>query len=309
MHRSLFAAHFESHGGCCLTCTRQGRVTQTPSEPGRPENLAPPSWGAAFRRAPAGGATRGGADRRLTSAGRGFRGAGSRRAARRGRGRRARPGLHLRPPRSPPLAAWQSMAPTRLQLGLRAAYAGFSSVAGFSIFVVWTVVYRQPGTAAMGGLAGTSGRQGRRAGSVCSPGAGWVFCPAWPVDSEGSVRPRPAGARPAAPRVPGVLRPPLLSAGRPLHRQGTDPGFFGGASGGPGEPRAEWSSPCPAIAARVPARSPAAAPGRVPPGGCRQRVHLADWRLRLRVRARWSDACLGMSLKSAVGEGAPKRSR
>ncbi|XP_033078199.1 heme transporter HRG1 isoform X2 [Trachypithecus francoisi] len=46
------------------------------------------------------------------------------------------------------------MAPSRLQLGLRAAYSGISSVAGFSIFLVWTVVYRQPGTAAMGGLAG-----------------------------------------------------------------------------------------------------------------------------------------------------------
>ncbi|XP_060985214.1 heme transporter HRG1 [Dama dama] len=46
------------------------------------------------------------------------------------------------------------MAPSRLQLGLRAAYSGVSSVAGFSIFLVWTVVYRQPGTAAMGGLAG-----------------------------------------------------------------------------------------------------------------------------------------------------------
>ncbi|XP_038934840.1 heme transporter HRG1 isoform X1 [Rattus norvegicus] len=46
------------------------------------------------------------------------------------------------------------MAPTRLQLGVRAAYSGFSSLAGFSIFFVWTVVYRQPGTAAMGGLAG-----------------------------------------------------------------------------------------------------------------------------------------------------------
>nr|XP_030691148.1 heme transporter HRG1 isoform X1 [Globicephala melas] len=43
------------------------------------------------------------------------------------------------------------MAPSRLQLGLRAAYSGLSSVAGFSIFLVWTVVYRQPGTAAMGG--------------------------------------------------------------------------------------------------------------------------------------------------------------
>uniref|UniRef100_A0A8C8WVX8 Solute carrier family 48 member 1 n=2 Tax=Boreoeutheria TaxID=1437010 RepID=A0A8C8WVX8_PANLE len=56
-----------------------------------------------------------------------------------------------RPPR-PATAA--PMAPSRLQLGLRAAYSGLSSVAGFSIFLVWTVVYRQPGTAAMGGLAG-----------------------------------------------------------------------------------------------------------------------------------------------------------
>ncbi|VCW90926.1 unnamed protein product [Gulo gulo] len=46
------------------------------------------------------------------------------------------------------------MAPSRLQLGLRAAYSGLSSAAGFSIFLVWTVLYRQPGTAAMGGLAG-----------------------------------------------------------------------------------------------------------------------------------------------------------
>ncbi|XP_060244696.1 heme transporter HRG1 isoform X2 [Meriones unguiculatus] len=46
------------------------------------------------------------------------------------------------------------MAPSRRQLGLRAAYSGFGSVSGFSIFFVWTLVYRQPGTAAMGGLAG-----------------------------------------------------------------------------------------------------------------------------------------------------------
>nr|KAF6370575.1 solute carrier family 48 member 1 [Myotis myotis] len=46
------------------------------------------------------------------------------------------------------------MAPSRRQLGLRAAYSGLSSVAGFSIFIVWTVVYSQPWTAAMGGLAG-----------------------------------------------------------------------------------------------------------------------------------------------------------
>lgn len=58
------------------------------------------------------------------------------------------------------------MAPSRLQLGLRAAYSGLSSVAGFSIFLVWTVVYSQPGTAAMGGLAGTRG-----AGAL-GPGAG-----------------------------------------------------------------------------------------------------------------------------------------
>lgn len=58
------------------------------------------------------------------------------------------------------------MAPSRLQLGLRAAYSGISSVAGFSIFFVWTVVYRQPGTAAMGGLAGILGGAGRA-------GVGW----------------------------------------------------------------------------------------------------------------------------------------
>lgn len=46
------------------------------------------------------------------------------------------------------------MAPSRWQLGVRAAYSGLSSVAGVSIFVVWTVSYKQPGTAAMGGLAG-----------------------------------------------------------------------------------------------------------------------------------------------------------
>lgn len=58
------------------------------------------------------------------------------------------------------------MAPSRLQLGLRAAYSGFSSVAGFSIFFVWTVVYRQPGTAAMGGLAGIPGGAGRSGRAV-----------------------------------------------------------------------------------------------------------------------------------------------
>lgn len=68
-----------------------------------------------------------------------------------------------------PARARCPMAPSRLQLGLRAAYSGFSSVAGFSIFFVWTVVYRQPGTAAMGGLAGISGggaRGGRGWGGV-----------------------------------------------------------------------------------------------------------------------------------------------
>lgn len=75
------------------------------------------------------------------------------------------------------------MAPSRLQLGLRAAYSGFSSVAGFSIFFVWTVVYRQPGTAAMGGLAGIPGGRGvigagcaRRLRWRC-PGVGALFTP------------------------------------------------------------------------------------------------------------------------------------
>lgn len=62
------------------------------------------------------------------------------------------------------------MAPSRLQLGLRAAYSGFSSVAGFSIFFVWTVVYRQPGTAAMGGLAGMGGARGDRGGLRAASG-------------------------------------------------------------------------------------------------------------------------------------------
>lgn len=67
------------------------------------------------------------------------------------------------------------MAPSRVQLGLRAAYSGFSSVAGFSIFFVWTVVYRQPGTAAMGGLAGIP-RGARGDGAGCARRPGWR-CP------------------------------------------------------------------------------------------------------------------------------------
>lgn len=67
------------------------------------------------------------------------------------------------------------MAPTRLQLGVRAAYSGFSSLAGFSIFFVWTVVYRQPGTAAMGGLAGIPGGRGA-IGAGCARRLGWR-CP------------------------------------------------------------------------------------------------------------------------------------
>uniref|UniRef100_G1U950 Solute carrier family 48 member 1 n=1 Tax=Oryctolagus cuniculus TaxID=9986 RepID=G1U950_RABIT len=45
-------------------------------------------------------------------------------------------------------------APSRLQLVIRTPYQNVSSVAYYSIFLVWTVVYRQPATAAMGGLAG-----------------------------------------------------------------------------------------------------------------------------------------------------------
>ncbi|XP_049639912.1 heme transporter HRG1 [Suncus etruscus] len=46
------------------------------------------------------------------------------------------------------------MAPSRRQLGLRAAYAGLGALAGLSAFCVWTGVYGQPATAALGGLAG-----------------------------------------------------------------------------------------------------------------------------------------------------------
>lgn len=62
---------------------------------------------------------------------------------------------------APPAQRSQPMAPSRMQLGIRAAYSGLSAVAGFSIFLVWTVVYSQPATAAMGGLAGTPRRPGR----------------------------------------------------------------------------------------------------------------------------------------------------
>lgn len=76
----------------------------------------------------------------------------------------------------------QPMAPSRLQLGLRAAYSGLSSVAGFSIFLVWTVVYSQPGTAAMGGLAGTPGRGGALGPGFGRERGGAVSC------SRGSLR-------------------------------------------------------------------------------------------------------------------------
>lgn len=90
------------------------------------------------------------------------------------------------------------MAPSRLKLGLRAAYSGISSVAGFSIFFVWTVVYRQPGTAAMGGLAGILGGAGLVGGVELSaaahggwggavPGAGALFTPKRPLAAQARV--------------------------------------------------------------------------------------------------------------------------
>lgn len=126
------------------------------------------------------------------------------------------------------------MAPSRLQLGLRAAYSGLSSVAGFSIFLVWTVVYKQPGTAAMGGLAGTpwargtpapgSGGSGARlrggAGGCsekplaggASPGSGWGVYPKRAVGSAGPGRARTPGHLPETSETRGPGRRGAVSA-------------------------------------------------------------------------------------------------
>jgi hypothetical protein len=113
--------------------------------------------------------------------------------------------------RARPQPSWRGhpMAPSRLQLGLRAAYSGISSVAGFSIFFVWTVFYRQPGTASMGGLAGMAGRAGgagrdsggegavggcaRLLAVALSPGAGGCLSQPKPGGSAGPVRARALG--------------------------------------------------------------------------------------------------------------------
>lgn len=172
-----------------------------------------------------------------------------------------------RPPR-PATAA--PMAPSRLQLGLRAAYSGLSSVAGFSIFLVWTVVYRQPGTAAMGGLAGTPGRAAAAAAAGGKGGSG------------SRLRARGCGRRcqllpeaPGGPRCPGDRGGELFTQNRPWAAQ---------APRGPGrrrEPmpaRARPGPPRPASAVctnlprrrrgcRVTASSPSAGFPRHPPGG------------------------------------------
>ena len=122
--------------------------------------------------------------------------------------------FHARPPRPAP-AARSPMAPSRLQLGLRAAYSGLSSVAGFSIFLVWTVVYRQPGTAAMGGLAGTPGRAG---------GAG-VRLPRLGRQAAGRRR-RLLREAPPRRRFPGEWVACLPKTGRGQSRPRVGPGFW-----------------------------------------------------------------------------------
>ncbi|XP_038608208.1 heme transporter HRG1 [Tachyglossus aculeatus] len=46
------------------------------------------------------------------------------------------------------------MAPSRLKLGIRAAYGGAGCLSGLAAFFVWTFCFSQPATAAAGGLAG-----------------------------------------------------------------------------------------------------------------------------------------------------------
>lgn len=157
-----------------------------------------------------------------------------------------------RRPRSPSAPGARSpMAPSRLQLGLRAAYSGLSSVAGFSIFLVWTVVYRQPATAAMGGLAGTPGRAGVAGSRLRPRGRGRAAA----GRSRRLLRRLLAGG---ASRGSGWGVYPKLAVGRAGPARARAPGHPRGSSGTQCPPEAPTSRMCHLHQPRRPRVSPSA---------------------------------------------------